>query len=59
VYTPAEAAHALGCSRQTIYQFIARGELRRQHIGRAARIPAADIHRLAGYNGGDLDVPAA
>ncbi len=52
VYSPAEAAEALGVTRQTIYQLIARGELRRCHVGRSARIPAADIHRLAGYDGG-------
>jgi len=58
VYSPAEAATALGCTRQTIYRLIERGKLRRLHLGRSAKIPAADVHRLAGYDGGP-DAPAA
>ncbi len=53
VYSPAEAADALGCTRQTIYALISRGELRRMAVGRLCKIPAADVHRLAGYEGGD------
>lgn len=51
-YSPAEAAAALGCSRQHIYALIQRGELRRFKVGaRAARIPVADVLGLIG--GGD------
>lgn len=50
-YSPAEAAEALGVTRQTIYNLIARGQLRRFHVGTCARIPAADVHALVGFEG--------
>ncbi len=58
VYSPTEAAEALGVTRQTIYALIDRGELRRFKVGRCARIPAADVLGLVGGEGGP-DAPAA
>jgi excisionase family DNA binding protein len=52
-YTPAEAATALGVTRQTVYNLIDRGELRRFKVGRCTRIPVADVHALVG--GGHVD----
>jgi excisionase family DNA binding protein len=52
---PAGAAEMLGVTRQTIYNLIARGELRRFKIGAATRIPVVDVLKLVG---GD-DAPAA
>jgi excisionase family DNA binding protein len=46
--TPAEAAEALGVTRQTIYALIDRGELRRFKVGRLTRIPVADVLGLVG-----------
>ena len=39
--SPAEAAAALGCTRQTIYNLIARGELNRYKVGRSTKLNAA------------------
>jgi excisionase family DNA binding protein len=47
-YSPAEAARALGCTRQTIYALIDRGELRRYKIGRSTKLNAAEVHALVG-----------
>ncbi len=38
-----EAASRLGLSRSTLYELIAAGELRVIKVGRAVRIPAADL----------------
>ena len=46
-----EAAEALGLCRATIYNLIARGELRAVKIGSATRIPADEVNRLAGMGG--------
>lgn len=46
-YTPAEAAEALGLCRATIYNLIARGDLRAVKFGRATRIMAAEINAAA------------
>ncbi len=46
--SPAETAEALGVSRQTVYNLIERGELRRFKVGRCARIPTADVLGLVG-----------
>jgi excisionase family DNA binding protein len=51
-YSPAEAAAALGITRQTVYALIARGELRRFKVGRCTRIPTADVHALVGGGAG-------
>lgn len=47
-YSPAEAAEVLGVTRQTIYNLIDRGELRRFKVGRLTRIPRADVLGLIG-----------
>lgn len=43
--TVPQAARALGISRHTLYKLIRRGELHPIHIGRAARISAAEVRR--------------
>jgi len=53
--SPAETATALHVSRQTVYNLIERGELRRFKVGGLTRIPVADVLALIG--GGDA--PAA
>ena len=40
----------LGVSRAHIYKLIDRGEVRRSHIGRSARIPVVDLERLVGLD---------
>ena len=45
-YSPAQAVAALGVTRQTIRSPIERGELRRFHVGRCARIPRSDVLAL-------------
>lgn len=47
-YTPQEAADELRVCRATIYNLIARGELRVVKLGRATRIPADELRRLMG-----------
>jgi len=44
--SPTKAADAIGVSRQMIYKLIERGELRRSKVGRATRIPVADLVAL-------------
>jgi excisionase family DNA binding protein len=44
--SPAEAARALGICRATIYNLIARGELKASKIGRSTRIALSEIERL-------------
>ena len=46
----ADAARLLNVSRPTIYILIERGQLRRARIGKAVRIPLADIHALLGID---------
>jgi excisionase family DNA binding protein len=48
-----QAAEIWQCSRPTIYAAIKRGELRKYKIGRLTRIPAADVHALVGFDGGE------
>lgn len=43
----ATAAAMLDCTRQHIYELVARGQLRKVNIGRLSRIPVEDIYRLA------------
>ena len=43
---PAQAAELIGVSRGTIYNLIERGDLRRSKVGRATRIPVADLVAL-------------
>jgi excisionase family DNA binding protein len=40
---PPEVAQQLGLGRSKVYQLIAAGELRTVHIGRAVRIPTAEV----------------
>ena len=44
--SPAQAADLIGVSRGTIYNLIERGDLRRSKVGRATRIPVADLVAL-------------
>lgn len=44
--SPAEAAEALGICRASIYNAMARGEIRATKIGRSTRIPITEIERL-------------
>lgn len=45
LYTPVEAAHALGVSRSTIYVLMAGGNLPSLRIGASWRIPAEGLRR--------------
>lgn len=45
LYTPVEAAHALGVSRSTIYVLMAGGHLPSLRIGASRRIPAEGLRR--------------
>ena len=45
LYTPVEAAHALGVSRSTIYGLMAGGNLPSVRIGASRRIPAEGLRR--------------
>lgn len=47
-YSPAELAVALGVTRQTVHNLIARGDLRAVKVGRCTRIPASEAFRMAG-----------
>lgn len=40
---PPEVARQLGLGRSKVYELMARGELRPVHIGRAVRVPAAEV----------------
>lgn len=51
-YTTAEAAALLGITRKTIYKLMERGELRTTKIGSCRRVPADEVRRLAGLEGG-------
>ena len=51
-YTPQEAATALGVCRATIYNLLTRGEINAVKIGRATRIPAAELERVLALPGG-------
>ena len=45
LYTPVEAAHALGVGRSTIYVLMANGDLPSARIGSSRRIPADGLRR--------------
>ena len=53
LYTPAEAAHALGVSRSTLYVLMANGDVPSVRIGSSRRIPADGLrhHRPAKWAG--------
>lgn len=40
-----EAANSLGISRAELYKMLARGEITAVHLGRAVRIPVAELER--------------
>jgi excisionase family DNA binding protein len=46
--SPAEAAEVLRVTRQTVYNLIDRGQLRRFKVGRLTRIPTDDVLALIG-----------
>ena len=46
----ADAARLLNVSRPTIYTLIERGQLHRVNIGKAVRIPLAEVHALLGLD---------
>ncbi len=41
-----DCAAALGCSRRTVYELIARGELRTVHVGRRHMVPRGERLRF-------------
>jgi excisionase family DNA binding protein len=47
-HTAAEAAHALGISRNSIYELLRRGELRSVRLGRRLVIPRSAVDELVG-----------
>jgi excisionase family DNA binding protein len=46
LYTPNEAAQALGISRSTLYVLLSSGAVPSVRIGTCRRIPAAGLHRF-------------
>lgn len=51
--SPQAAADRLGLCRASIYNLMARGEIRTVKIGRARRIPVTEVKRLAGLTEGN------
>jgi excisionase family DNA binding protein len=52
LYTPVEAAHALGVSRSTLYVLMANGDVPSVRIGSSRRIPADGLrHYIAQLSG--------
>lgn len=47
-YTPAEAAHATGLGKTTIYELLKEGRLKRVKIGRSTVIPRSSLLALLG-----------
>ncbi len=43
LYTPVEAAHALGISRSSLYVLLAHGDIASVRIGASRRIPATAL----------------
>lgn len=50
--SPTEAAEALGLCRATVYNMVARGDLRTVKIGRRTLIPVTELTRLLGGDAG-------
>ena len=46
LYTPVEAAEALGISRSTLYVLLSNGSLTSVRIGGARRIALSELHRF-------------
>ena len=49
--SPAVAGAMVGLCRASIYNLVARGELKAVKIGRATRIPVAELERLVARGG--------
>ena len=47
-YSPGDAARMLGCSRDTIYTLMRRGELQSYKVGGMRRIKRSDLLALLG-----------
>jgi excisionase family DNA binding protein len=58
-YSPAEAAQAIGVTRQHIYNLMQRGELPSVKLGRSRRISVRALEALLLDGGADDDAPAA
>lgn len=43
-----DAARLLGIGRSTLYELLARGELRAVHIGRAVRVQRSEVEAFVG-----------
>lgn len=52
-YSPAETAGALGICRSTVYNLIAKGDIKVAKIGTRTIVPVSEIERLAGMGSGD------
>jgi excisionase family DNA binding protein len=46
LYKVTEAAKLLSLSRSEVYKLLAQGTLKSVRVGRARRIPAAELHRF-------------
>lgn len=55
LYTPVEAAHALGVSRSTIYILLAKGDVPSVRIGKSRRVPAEALRRYVEQLGAGLE----
>lgn len=55
LYTPVEAAHALGVSRSTIYILMAKGDVPSVQIGASRRTPAEALRRYVEQLSAGLD----
>ncbi|MBR0651615.1 helix-turn-helix domain-containing protein [Roseomonas terrae] len=52
-YSIAETTKLLGVGRATLYRWISAGTLRVRRVGGRTLVPAAEISRLVGGDGGD------
>lgn len=55
LYTPVEAAHALGVSRSTLYALMATGDVPSVRIGASRRVPADALRRYIDRLAGNTD----
>jgi excisionase family DNA binding protein len=56
LYTPVEAAHALGISRSAIYVLMANGDIPSVRIGASRRVPVEALRRYVAGLGDPADV---
>jgi len=47
-YKPAEFARRIGFSRDTVYAWVANGDIRSTRVGKSILIPATELQRIAG-----------